>query len=63
MCKVYTYTRMMGWRVTENWSVGRGGLGKQREFMTDGSKQITGSDSLKSIVQENNRVLFPSTTK
>lgn len=56
MCKVYTYTRAMGWRVTVDWSIGREGLGKQRECMTDGSKQVTGSDILKSIVQVNNRV-------
>lgn len=28
---------------------------KQRQFMTDGSKEITGNDTLKSIVQVNNQ--------
>ena len=32
------------------------GLGTQREFMTDGSQCVTGSDILKSTVQVNDTV-------
>lgn len=39
------------------------GLGEQREFITDGSKEITGTDILKSIVQMNNRAYFLQQTK
>lgn len=39
------------------------GCGERREFVTDGRKEITGNDILKSIVQVNNRASFPSANK
>lgn len=37
--------------------------GKQSQFMTDGRKEITGNDTLKSIVQVNNQCNFLRQTK